>query len=299
MNEYKLNKYRKGNFILKDKHIYAKNELEKIRDSLLNKYTLYGGSITSQPVSIRLSTQDDMNTYINNLDDFLDLTTLETIIKTIKDFFNSDQGKQLLINSDQNEEFKSLIESNSELIKEFEKYRDINNAEYIGLEDPIGVKTKLLKIQKNLVILVIKVLLSKLRKIKKSNMIPLFEGIEKQILYINKFINAQEEILNNTPVQPSEPLKVDVDKQQPSLSSLSDAEKTSIDDAFKNYLTSIGINVQNKASRLNEIVNNDKLIKNFTQKEIKLYDKALDNKSIAKNNFTINNLETIKKEMKK
>ena len=45
----KFNKYMKGNFELKDKHIYAYNKLKKINNKLLTKYLIIkqGGSENS------------------------------------------------------------------------------------------------------------------------------------------------------------------------------------------------------------------------------------------------------------
>jgi hypothetical protein len=323
MNEYKLNKYRNGNFILQNKHIYAQNKLEKIRDSLLNKYTLYGGAMTSKQPSLRVTTRDGLNNFISTQPDFLNSEELQRIITKITEYFKSDQGQQLLINNDTNTEFRSLIQTNDDLIKEFEKYRDINNAEYIGLENAPAVKEELLKIQKNLLILQIKIIFSKLRKIKKSNITPLLQGIEKEILLMTRYIDAQEKELNNVPVQPQEKelnnqlLQLEASGQQPLLSGqpqiteiknsrkLSDDEQTSIDTAFTNYMGSIGIDTNNQSSNLDTPINSAKLQEFFTPAEKVLYNKILPNilkeakPPIIEAELKVRNLANIKRTMKK
>jgi len=195
MTPDKLNKYRKGNFELKSKHIYAKKKLENIRDYILLSHNLVGGSIFV-----------DATTKINEVIDQIDKVEVTTDVnfKDIKEIIlntmNSNK-KNLLINNEDEAVFKELIEADENLTNTFNSYRNINDNNYDGIDDAGAIQNLLINIQKNLFKLQAKIIFSSLKKIKKANVTNLFELINKKIEAMNNYINKQEDIYN----EPSKP----------------------------------------------------------------------------------------------
>jgi paraquat-inducible protein B len=179
MRPEKLNKYRNGNFELNSKHIFAQKNLENIRNYLLISNNLLGGSNVPQPV------KDDISNH-NELYEKSDFEALENQIKT-----GMAGLPELLVKQD-DPVFNELMNADKQLIDEFNKYRDLASQNYDGLEKKEEVKKELLKIQKSLFNLQVKIIFSKLRKIKNADITPLLNVINVKIETMNKYIEEQE-----------------------------------------------------------------------------------------------------------
>jgi len=179
MRPEKLNKYRNGNFELNSKHIFAQKNLENIRNYLLTTHNLFGGSNVPQPV------KDDISNH-NELYEKSDFEALENQIKS-----GMAGLPELLVKSD-DPVFNELMNADKQLIDEFNKYRDLASQNYDGLEKKEEVKKELLKIQKSLFNLQVKIIFSKLRKIKNADITPLLNVINLKIETMNKYIEEQE-----------------------------------------------------------------------------------------------------------
>ena len=59
----KLEKYKKGDFVLKSKHIYAQDRLKIIRNHLFKKYNLIGGADKNSISAIKI----EIDKYRNNI----------------------------------------------------------------------------------------------------------------------------------------------------------------------------------------------------------------------------------------
>ncbi len=215
MTPEKLDKYRNGNFKLKNKHIFAKKNLIKIRNYLLATHTLVGGSVDSIVTTINnmdiisgfdlnkenkykiKNDYDDDYTYETfnkskkyEYEDSSEFKSLHDEITTLMDVENN---KSMLINKN-DQAFKDLIQADRELLDVFNTYKELKtNDNYAGLADPEGTKNQILDIQKNLFKLQVKIIFSKLRAIKKSNIIPLLSIINNKIVKMNSYIDAQEQ----------------------------------------------------------------------------------------------------------
>ena len=98
----------------------------------------------------------------------------------------------MLVNSDA-AVFKDLMRVDEEIVNIFTEYQDLSKSkQYIGLKNPEEVKKNLLNIQKSLFNLQVKIIFSKLRKIKKSDINPLLNIINKKIEAMNSYIEEQE-----------------------------------------------------------------------------------------------------------
>lgn len=179
MRPEKLDKYRNGNFELNSKHIFAQKNLENIRNYLLTTHNLFGGSNVPQPV------KDDILNH-SELYEKSDFEALENQIKT-----GMAGLPELLVKQD-DPVFNELMNADKQLIEEFNKYRDLASQNYDGLEKKEEVKKELLKIQKSLFNLQVKIIFSKLRKIKNADITPLLNVINVKIETMNKYIEEQE-----------------------------------------------------------------------------------------------------------
>jgi len=179
MRPEKLDKYRNGNFELNSKHIFAQKNLENIRNYLLTTHNLFGGSNVPQPV------KDDIFNH-SELYEKSDFEALENQIKT-----GMAGLPELLVKQD-DPVFNELMNADKQLIEEFNKYRDLASQNYDGLEKKEEVKKELLKIQKSLFNLQVKIIFSKLRKIKNADITPLLNVINVKIETMNKYIEEQE-----------------------------------------------------------------------------------------------------------
>jgi len=191
MTPDKLIKYRKGNFELKSKHIYAKQKLENIRDNILLSSNLVGGNLfksATQKIDNKIEEEfikKDRNTDIV----FDDIAKL--IIETMETNKNN-----LLINNDEEKVFKDLIKADTELTNVFNDYRNIDNQKYDNIDEADIIQKLLINIQKNLFKLQAKIIFSSLKKIKKANVTNLFTQINNKIELMNNYINKQEEKYN-------------------------------------------------------------------------------------------------------
>lgn len=198
MREEKLNKYRQGKFILKEKHIFAKNNLEIIRNHLLSKYNLVGGSerVQNKDSSVPKKVWEKINSYSDfaEVNEFVERDGTPNN-DTIEDLITKGMGEvgELLVKND-DPVFKDLMVADKNLVEEFSKYKDLASENYTGLKDKDKVKAELLKIQKSLFNLQVKIIFSKLRSIKNVDITPLLSVINKKIEAMNNYIEEQERL---------------------------------------------------------------------------------------------------------
>lgn len=174
----KLEKYRKGNFVLKFEHLAAQRKLIHIRKLITRKFNLVGGG--REPVVDKLS----------KIEGFIDETSIDDIITKIT---SNMQDEGLLVDADQ-QVFKELMAADRALVTEFKNYESLDSQNYNGLENPEKVKEELLNIQKSLFNLQVKIIFSKLKKITKVDITPLLSVINNKINRMNNYIEKQEEI---------------------------------------------------------------------------------------------------------
>lgn len=189
MRPEKLEKYRNGNFELKSKHIFAQQNLKNIRNYMINTYDLIGGSGAPQAVIDKLG--------FNEMLDGPQFDDLQTIIKT-----GMAQLPELLVKSE-DKVFEELMDADKQLIEEFYKYKDLASQNYEGLDKKEQVKSELLKIQKSLFNLQVKIIFSKLRKIKHADITPLLGIINKKIEAMNNYIQEQENKFEEGTIEPN------------------------------------------------------------------------------------------------
>jgi len=193
MNQEKLNKYRNGNFVLQNKHIYAKNRIKQIIKYISNKYNLTGGA--------KFTTVDAIKNNINSKTDFYSTEEFGDIQTSIA---NEMEKIPLLLVNNKDSVFTDLMKADEELVTEFKKFVDINNANFDGLAKKEETKKQLLDMQKSLFNLQVKIIFSKLRKIKHVDITPLLNVINNKILKMNNYIKKQEEIYSeDTPIDKS------------------------------------------------------------------------------------------------
>jgi len=191
MTPDKLNKYRKGNFELKSKHIYAKKKLENIRDYILLSHNLVGGNY-------------DKSTFKNNTDIIADLindnvnitntTSFELIKNKITEFI--DKNQNILLDSSNNI-LTNLITADTTLTDTFNKYKSNNNGIMDNVKDKDKVIIMLNNIQKNLFNLQAKIIFSSLKKIKEVDITELVTVINEKITAMNNYIVEQEKAYHN------------------------------------------------------------------------------------------------------
>jgi small subunit ribosomal protein S19 len=209
----KLEKYMLGNFELKDKHIYAFNKLRKIRVNLLNQL---GGK------QIELNSKMEL---FNNNRSKIDTNSLENEFKTndkIKDLIEKIKNEATNAGVIFNEtEFDDLMEIDKTMLKYFNEFQSITSSpDFINLDtgaafkyeikdgkyvitrdkdgNPIregenNLMTELLKIQKSMFDLQVKLIFSKLVKIKTEcegaspvNVTKLFTVIRQKVEAMNQ-----------------------------------------------------------------------------------------------------------------
>ena len=290
MRPEKLNKYRNGNFELKSKHIFAQKNLENIRNYLLSTHNLLGGSNVPQSV------KDDISNH-NELYEKSDFDALENQIKS-----GMAGLPELLVKSD-DPIFNDLMNADKQLIDEFNKYRDLASQNYDGLERKEEVKKELLKIQKSLFNLQVKIIFSKLRKIKNADITPLLNVINIKIETMNKYIEEQErkfdessssqssnveqstnntqQSTNNTQQstsntqQPTSNVKQPTSNAQQSTSNVKKLSEDEVDEIFDN----LGINPADKLAKAGELIS-DSQHSTLKQKLGNVYDKALNEEGV-------------------
>uniref|UniRef100_A0A6C0D933 Uncharacterized protein n=1 Tax=viral metagenome TaxID=1070528 RepID=A0A6C0D933_9ZZZZ len=219
----RLEKYKRGNFVLTDKHIYIQNKLVKIRDHIIKRklFGLTGGADTT----IKSAKQGAKDYLEEKFDNYNVMDEKQINDEKIFDNYNEleqtlkqqmQKSGQLLI-KDGDDALKDLLKADEELINEFKKFNELAGSSYEGIPNAIGVKRELLKIQKSLFNLQVKLIFSQLRKVKSVDVAPLFATISKKIEAMNEFIEAQEKALeapendnqqDNPPISKSIPEQV-------------------------------------------------------------------------------------------
>ena len=181
MTPDKLIKYRKGNFELKSKHIYAKQKLENIRDNILLSSNLVGGAKSAVIIDYDVITKtiEDEITKDANI-----ITTFEPIKKKIFEHLNTSQQSNPIV--------ISLINADNELTKIFNEFHDLKSNNTIN----DIFKKNLIKIQKNLFKLQVKIIFSNLKKIEGVNINQLLVVINKKIEMMNNYIENQDSMIN-------------------------------------------------------------------------------------------------------
>ena len=183
MTPDKLIKYRKGNFELKSKHIYAKQKLENIRDNILLSSNLVGGAPASAPIPINYDdAAKEINEIIDKDSDKL-IQSFEPIEKKFNYYF-----KDYMYD----DHVKSLIKADKELTNTFSDFYKkknflVNNK----------FKDNLIKIQKSLFKLQVKIIFSSLKKIDGIDINPILDVINTKIEMMNNYIEKQDSMIND------------------------------------------------------------------------------------------------------
>jgi hypothetical protein len=176
----------------------------KIRDHIIKRklFGLFGGSDAGIAEKREL-----LKTNINTiLKDGGDKFLTKNDMGAIKDnMVLNMQGLNGLLINEKDPAFTALIEADNKLVEEFGKFQDLSSEAYTGLAKGAEVKKELLKIQKSLFNLQVKIIFSQLRKIKTADITPILAAVTKKVEAMNSYIERQEALLNdeNTPVASS------------------------------------------------------------------------------------------------
>jgi hypothetical protein len=200
MTSDKLNKYKKGNFELKSKHIYAKKKLENIRDYILLSHNLVGGAVPDQITEMIINPKkndydDDDEINIDHKSDKSDkVKYFQNLQEKIKTEMKTEKNVKLLIKSD-NVQFKNIMEADEDIVKVFDDFINLSN---MGNEKKGEVGKLLFNIQKSLFNLQAKIIFSSLKKVDDIDVKPLLNVIEQKINAMNDYIDKQEKLFNET-----------------------------------------------------------------------------------------------------
>ena len=186
MHIKKLEKYKKGNFKLKEKHIYAQTKIKKIINHILNK-NLIGGS--NDITNIRRRITDTVTTTLVDKSSL----TMADIEKYNAAIFKEYKTISRDLTDMERESLTQLIDADKALIGEFNKYQNLQSENYDNFDKPEEMRYTLLKMQKSLFDLQIKILFKKANKInQKVNITPLLKVITDKIEAMNKHIESEE-----------------------------------------------------------------------------------------------------------
>lgn len=212
----KLNKYKKGDFELKPKHIYAKNKLSLIANKIIKKLNLLelkGGSEDHKKIRGELSNilNDGLNTI--KPDDIIDSNsntisdTLTLLTQRMKSLVNNTDFK---MNNIERGIFDDIIRADTELVGIFNILTELlgKSPNSFEPEEQALLKKHLFNIQKGLFNLQIKIIFRKIQKIDKVKFSPILEIIDKKITLMNDFIDKAYDDDANTPRVPIAP-KID------------------------------------------------------------------------------------------
>ncbi len=180
----KLNKCKLGNFELKPKHIYAKNKLNNIVNILIKKYINQSGG--AQETVNKNNLLEHINKNGDKSDNFYTEDDLTKLINHIRTQFQLQNNDPTTI-KELNLEFDELMKIDKEMNDEFIKAHDIYTSPLIV--DADKVKQILIKIQKQLFNLQVNIIFTKLKKIKKIAILPIFKVLEKKIENMNTYMN--------------------------------------------------------------------------------------------------------------
>jgi hypothetical protein len=238
MTQEKLNKYKKGNFKLTSKHVYAYNRLKKIRKHLLKKVNLsqHGGANIEQNRQNVYKLTDNLKT------EFFDSNNVEDLINNIKK-----EAKAAGVMYDENQ-FEELMNVDKEMLNFFKEFVDLANSEAFKQLDkgkaykldknskierdtdnnPVregdrDLRQELLRIQKGMFDLQVKIIFNKLENIKADcedaspvNVTKLFTVIANKIDAMNKYMDTQQKQLPiNQKEANEERSHIQVNKEEP------------------------------------------------------------------------------------
>jgi hypothetical protein len=194
-----FNKYKLGNFVLKSKHIYAKEKLILIYNNILKELKKqYGGSIQDQINVDEIINK--LNTYIDNnfsKEQILNKdrqreVLINGLVDQIKTYFETYTASGLYLT---NYKLRSIIDNMMEIDKElntfFENTINLINNNHSYFYDNERVKNILVKIQKELFKFQVKLIFSKIKKADryKDNIIELLDNLRKKISIMNSYLH--------------------------------------------------------------------------------------------------------------
>lgn len=236
MNINKLDKYRLGNFELTEQHIYAKKKLTQIFNHILKKNQIGGANVN-----------DFRNEIISELESkemkqLLESNDLEEIIEKMKTSFSKNQSNENAI-KDLNKEFQDLIKADEELISTFKQATDIYTSDLVVNKE--GVKNILIKILKGLFDLQVKIIFTKLTKIKKIDVLPIFKVLDTKIEKMNGYINK---LYTNFDIQSAEDTPKTVPSSGDTQSTSTNANLSTNGDSASANLPTSSANVQDSDS---------------------------------------------------
>jgi hypothetical protein len=232
-----IEKYKKGNFILTDKHIYAQHKLQEIKSLLLQQ--IGGSSRTLGNNGPKLSSNKTIKTSqsVPNLSTSQVKPNLSTPVKTTEnptghiEIFNKQQEEIITMINKENANFQDvitqietgakdlkieigeLINADNDLNAEFASFmKEENLNKFDDKEnDKENIKKQLNEIQKGLYKLQVKIIFQKLSiieekaetPVQKANITKLLEVINKKIATMNTYIDTKEkQIIDKAPSPP-------------------------------------------------------------------------------------------------
>ena len=221
----KFNKYMKGNFELKDKHIYAYNKLKKINNKLLTKYLIIkqGGSENSsvpasndnKPAASNNNNKQIISIDFNNKKKKTLASDIEKLLEENKNDFSNEKindilgffnNKEIPNYEELQSAFNELMTADKNISIEFNNFKQFleGNKQFATTDEHQTIITNLLKIQKSMFDLQIKIIFNKLTKIDNacketseckdigSHINSIIDVITKKVDAMNNYMEEQE-----------------------------------------------------------------------------------------------------------
>jgi hypothetical protein len=189
--------------------------------------------------------------------------------------------------------FNQLMNADRELINEFRVWSEIDSNKN-GLNITPTLKSELIKIQKNLFNLQVKIIFSKLKKVSKDvDITPLLSVINKKIFAMNNYMEEQEKEIeieksgssNDGQVEQKQEQKQEQEQEAVEIIGNEDKKKLSSDE--KNELNKVGdeVSLQPKSNKQESVSEESKEISETTKPTFDL------NKIINKINENYNDVD--------
>ena len=190
-----LEKYKNGNFILTNKHIYAQNRLNQIKSLLLQQIGGASGGV-SNPIKGEIEIYENARIFLNE-----EINKRNENFKNIIDLIKI-QSKKYKI-----EDIDDLIKADDDLNVQFIEFvKPYNLKNYNNDDNDDNIKKQLIQIQKGLYKLQVKIIFQKLKTIEEKTKIPeqkvnitkLLEVINTKIETMNTYIDKKENTLKKS-----------------------------------------------------------------------------------------------------
>ena len=258
MKNKKYDKYILKDFVLTEKHIYARNKLTQIYNNILKKIkkNQFGGMEMEEP---DYNYNNNVNGNVAESDDKIDdaLADLKDMTQTITNFNNNDIDTFLgsfktkiyeyfnkVFNYDNtwfnlqlSNNIDELLDADEKLTNEFKEFfKEINNNNAYKKNE--NLKSYLISIYQGLFNLQTKIIFNKLKILKKDiDITPLFKVLNEKIQYMNNYMDdlntVYEENTTNKHITEDEYASQSKEYTTPRKSSISSESKNGISSDFK------------------------------------------------------------------